>query len=980
MRGSVQSLWRTNLLFCLGLFLHCGEARVNTEAPTGPLYRVVGTPLILPCAASGFSGSTDKHFEYRFKKPGSTRVANIISSEDQWFAYSVYQSRVTKNEITLTRKSPQSVLFNIMSLEKSDEGEYECSVINPYSTFDGAYSATTSVKVIDNSLSVSTPASTSLSYYEGDAFTWTCQASKNTVQHTHLSLTWFLHREGENSPETIISLDKYFTLSPGPDFEGRYQAGLISLNKIGEATYELKMSQLQLSDRGSVFCRAQEWIQDPDHSWYSITQKDSEATALQVKAREVVPDTSSLVVGVSAQSTSLQVGQKLSVSCSVNTQNSEFFSVAWLKGGDEVARIGPTGVLSVGYKYNVRKEELRVARVSDKDFHLILQPVSIEDQGEYSCRAWPQKRGQDGVFVQGTAQDSAPESISILATESRLWLEMQNETVVTENGVLKLTCIVHGYKGQLSVQWQRVSTGASSTMVISLSQEGVVVRGAEFESRKIKATRPARDTFTLELEEVTPSDSGVYQCAVSEWENEQKKNSQSHSTNVQVAESPVYANLQSRESYVTVGQNVELLCRVSNAQGPVTVTWSLQRDTTDSILTVYADGVISWSGDQDRYQLRVQKTTKEYIYYLLINGATQRQKGKYQCSVSYSTNKRYSSIWLAVQVEDPVSKLRLTSPPAVTKHINDDIELHCSVISETSESSRYAVAWELQQGAQTKVIMRSDQEAKVTFGPGIEQQRFSVRRTSGPRFELSIRQAWITDSGLYSCTVEEWLQDSHGEWNSHSPVSKTTNVSVIDPEPKLSVLKKDGELNVSRSENFTLPCNITKQSTRKSEFQVTWFWWNKTENVQHPVFTAYRNSTLEDRFKKGDQVRFGRPLPNQFSLTVLNPSREDTGMYFCEVQEWIQSLSHGWRKIATEKSGDLTVYVHDDGNRGALSDPGNGPWIWIGILVACNICTLLVLLLLVLKICRGEVPGGKKSGQSLWTEQHPLDSKPSAEF
>lgn len=132
-------------------------------------------------------------------------------------------------------------------------------------------------------------------------------------------------------------------------------------------------------------------------------------------------------------------------------------------------------------------------------------------------------------------------------------------------------------------------------------------------------------------------------------------------------------------------------------------------------------------------------------------------------------------------------------------------------------------------------------------------------------------------------------------------------------ERKLSVLKKDGELNVSTSQNFTLPCNITKQSSNKSEFQVTWFWWNKTENIQRPIFTAYRNSTLQDRLQKGDQARFGRPLPNQFSLTVLNPSVVDTGLYFCEVEEWIQSLSHGWRKLTTEKSGILTVNVHDNG-------------------------------------------------------------------
>lgn len=139
--------------------------------------------------------------------------------------------------------------------------------------------------MIDNSLSVSSPVSTSLSYNEGDALTLTCQASSNTVQHTHLSLAWYLHKIGEDSAQPIISLDRDFTLTPGQGFESRHKAGLIRLDKIGEATYKLEMTQLELSDQGRVYCQAQEWIQDPDRSWYSIAQKDAEEITLIVKAK-----------------------------------------------------------------------------------------------------------------------------------------------------------------------------------------------------------------------------------------------------------------------------------------------------------------------------------------------------------------------------------------------------------------------------------------------------------------------------------------------------------------------------------------------------------------------------------------------------------------------------------------------------------------------------------------------------------------------
>lgn len=981
MKSSLQSLWRANLFFYLGLCLHCGYARILTEVQIGPLYRVVGAPLSISCNVTGFANAgAIKIFEYLVQKPGSQREENVISTSDPDFAYAKYKRRAEKHEIALTHTSPNTALFEIYQLEKTDEGEYECSSVKNSIVYDGIYSAKTSVKVIDNSLSVSSSASTSLSYNEGDAFTSTCQASSNTIQHTHLSFAWFLHKDGEENPQPIISLDRYFTLSPGPGFEGRYRDGLIRLDKIGKSTYRLNIAQLKLSDQGRVFCRAQEWIQDPDRSWYAIAQKDTEGTVLQVNPTEVVPDVSSLLVRISSQSTALQVGQKLTISCNVNAQSSEerFFSVAWFRGDDELARIGPTGILTVGHEYSVREEELKVARIGDRDFYLRLQPVRIEDQGEYICRAWPQKRGQHGDFTQGAAQDSTPQRISISATESGLSLDMQGDMNVTEGDRLTLTCRVHGYKGQLSITWRQ-----GSTTVISLDQEGVVVE--ELKSRKIKATRPAADTFTLELDDATPESEGVYQCAVSEWENNRVTNSRSQTSTVTVvpAASFIKVNLKSRDNMVTIGENALLICQVRGVHVPITVTWSLLRDDSsiENILTVNSNGGISWSASQHRYQLNVQRIDNGFIHSLLIRGASNIEAGRYQCTVSHNTHMTPAvSNQLAVQVNEPVSNLVLTSTRRLKTTIDTDVEIKCFITSEPSVLSRYAVTWYLKQNAEKKILLSSDRDAKVTFGLDVNQsqrQRISMKRTKGPSFELNIRQAWISDNGIYSCEVAEWQQDPKGDWYRLSSVSEITNLTVTEPEKKLSVLQEDTELNVTSSEDFTIHCHITSRASNDSQFQVTWYFWqNETESKQRPIFTAYRNSTLQDWFKKGDQLRFGHFSPNQFSLTVSRPGVEYSGLYVCEVEEWLLSPSHGWRKSAVEKSGVLTVYVYAEGYVKETSECNSGTWI--GILVAFIICTLVVIFLLVLKICRSNASGGKKSGQSLWAEQ-PLNPKSSAD-
>ncbi len=63
----------------------------------------------------------------------------------------------------------------------------------------------------------------------------------------------------------------------------------------------------------------------------------------------------------------------------------------------------------------------------------------------------------------------------------------------------------------------------------------------------------------------------------------------------------------------------------------------------------------------------------------------------------------------------------------------------------------------------------------------------------------------------------------------------------------------------------------------------------------------------------------------------------------------------------------------------AVVEPECKSTTWIGILVAVVISSLLIMFLLVMKICRSKVSGGKKSDQSLWADQHPLNKKAIAE-
>uniref|UniRef100_A0A3P9AYR7 Immunoglobulin superfamily member 3 n=1 Tax=Maylandia zebra TaxID=106582 RepID=A0A3P9AYR7_9CICH len=926
------SVWRSSLILCLGQLLRCGEARVKTEVQAGPLYRVLGSPLYITCSVSGFrSENTDKHFEFRMTKPSNPDFEiQIISSHEDTFGYSSHLTRVRKNEIALKRLSPNSVRFEIKSLQKTDEGEYECTAVNLEGVYDGEYSDKTVVKVIEDSLSVSSSASTPLSLNEGEALTLTCLASSSTIQHTHLSVAWYLHKDGQEDAQPIISLNRDFTLSPGQGFERRYQAGLIRLDKWGEASYSLKMAEVEPSDQGRIYCQAQEWIQDPDGSWYIIIQKNAEEMTLTVKATEVVePSSPSLAVEISAQPAALQEGQELMLSCNINTQDVEkrFFSVAWLKGSVELARIGPTGVLTVAPEYSVRQKngELRAARSGNRDYRLILKPVRTEDQGEYICTVWPQERGQDDTFIEGEPKDSSPQRVSVSATENRLTVKMQQAVNVTEGGGLHLFCKVDGVQGQLSVTWQHKSTPtAPFTEIISINEEGVTEIAEEFVSRKVKVMRPATHNFTLVLDEVTLSDSGVYQCAVSERITNGKTHTQTQTTTVTVIsiDTLMGVSLSSRKTRVTVGEKLELMCRVKGPHMPVTVTWSVQREakTPDTILTLSPDGTISWSADQNHYQLRVESRKTEVMYYLLVIGTSHREGGSYQCNVSVLLKNVHKELkasnQLSVIVINPVSRLDVSPIPALTTNMNTDITITCSIVKKTSESSLYSITWLHEENAGNKTIVSLDRNSIVTESQVDLRQRISMRRSKGPTFELIIRQARISDKGLYTCKVGEWLQDPRGEWYLLSTVSKSTVLTITEPANDLRLDKKEQQLTAKEGEEVKLNCSITSGASGSSVFyRVIWHYAAHSSSLKKASLVELDHTGLvsypENKDIRGlqERLRLSRPTQKSFYLSIQKAHEEDSGTYWCQVDQYQLDNEAHWQLKASDSGGAIKVSV-----------------------------------------------------------------------
>ncbi|KAM8857732.1 immunoglobulin superfamily member 2-like [Synchiropus picturatus] len=953
------------------VLLRQGQSRVHTEAQAGPLYRVVGSPLALSCRTTGFvNNHTTKVFEFRVQKPDKPNFEhNIIKTSELDFSYSAYRRRVERQEITLTHTTPNSVLFEIKSLQKQDEGVYECSVVDSEFGHYGTYSAKTSVKVIDDSLSVAalTP---SLSQREGDPLALTCRASSDTVQHTHLSLTWFLHRDSEESAQPIMTLDRDFTLRPGEGFQSRYKAGLVRLDKEGEASFNLALARLELSDQGRIFCQAREWIQDPDRSWYPIAQKATEGSRVNVTARAAGANTAALAVRLSVQRTALQEGQPLTLSCDVDSQNLEekLVAVAWLRDAALLAEIGPTGILSVSTESRSRARDgsLGASRVGVRDYQLVLTSVRREDQGEYRCRAWL----ANTPLAPGTPpQDSEPVRVTVRARESRLSVQLLAPASVNEGDTLKLTCRVQGVSGQLAVAWKRQRPSSPTDDIVSLSEEGVVEKAQSFVKRLVAASRPAADVFVLELDAVTPADSGEYFCAVFERTTSERSSSQSQQAAVAVrsTDSLVRVNLKSRQTAVTVGDGVELLCIVTGPQLPLTVTWILQRDgVIDDILRLHSDGSIRWSAPQHLYQLKVENQGARKIYYLLVNSVSLRQAGSYQCLVSaFQDNvhkKLNTSNSVTVAVRNPESRLSVSSAPELTADMDSEVRLDCSVASVTSPSARHAVSWTLQRTSGIVPIMSWTQDSVSSEADG----RISMRRAAGPSFQLTIRGVRRRDAGQYRCEVEEWLQDPRGEWFRLSAASTVTNLSLSEAASDLRVSPTRQRVKAVEGEEVVLTCVLDSLAPGTSVFyNLSWLYGAALlARLDHRGLLRYPNTSELHGLQA--RLQLSRPTEHNFSLSIQPVKVQDSGTFWCRVEPYQLGRDGGWQQTAPAAAGSIALSVS-----AAQVQPGPNTGVWMGVLVGIIALLLLALALLLVKSCRSK-PAPKKTQESLWAEGQKL--------
>ncbi|NP_001161378.1 immunoglobulin superfamily member 2 precursor [Mus musculus] len=935
-----------------------GQREVKIQE--GPLYRAEGYPVSIRCTVSGHQGPSTQDFRWSIYLPSApTKEVQIISTKDAGFSYAVYAQRVQSKEIYIERLQGDSVLLHISKLQMKDAGEYECHTPNTDGKYFGSYSAKTNLTVVPDTLSATMPSQT-LSKKEGEPLELTCETTKATVQHTHLSLTWYLMQEGGGSQATeIVSLSKDFVLTPGSSYADRFVAGDVRLDKLGATSFRLSVGKLQPSDQGQVFCEATEWIQDPDETWTLITRKQTDQTALRIQ-----PAARDFTVSITASS-SPDEGKPLELVClAVGRDGNPQLQGVWFLNGKEIAQTDAGGVLDLKRDYRDRASQgqLQVSKLSAQTFSLKIFSVGPEDVGTYSCEVAEVARTQMGSWQVLQRKQSPGYRVQLREPAARSVTVSAEQRTVWEGETLTLLCKAAGDVSALSVSWWLTPQDQSTPVFVAgMGQDGTVQLGVSSPGPAHRGNRRLEKvdwaTFRLEIASAMVTDSGTYECRVSERLQNQAKGLQSTqkiSVTVKSLKSSLRVNLMSRQPQVMLAHTFHLSCVVranySDLKLPFSVTWQFQPAGSGAfhrLIRIAHNGTVEWGDVLSQIHRKTKVSQSFFRSQLQIYDAAMEETGVYRCTVevydrdsictSGPARVSATSNLLMITVTFPESKLSVNSSSQVQElSISSSTQIECAILSRSAGNLPLSIIWyfsSVSANASYLKILEMDQSSVVKYGDEFQtprsKQKFYSEKVSQDLFLLNILSVEDSDQGHYHCAVEEWLLSTNDTWQKlERKTSGLTELKLRPTGSQVHVSKVNWTGNATEYGEAGFSCSLDGSGSTASLYSVTWY---RGRGTATATAAAVANATATITAPAGSQMlvhlqydgllQYGREgsrrlqhcyrsSPTDFVLKLHRVEMEDAGIYWCRVTEWQQHGHPGkWINQASGESQRMVLRV-----------------------------------------------------------------------
>eukprot|EP00075_Anas_platyrhynchos_P015908 XP_027305161.1 immunoglobulin superfamily member 3 isoform X2 [Anas platyrhynchos] len=672
----------------------------------------------------------------------------------------------------------------------------------------------------------------------------------------------------------------------------------------------------------------------------------------------VIPD--SLRVTAVPQTLHKVERDSLELKCEVakSTAQHSHVSIAWYRqrGGEapvEVISLSRDFVLRAGGSYAQRQAtgDVRLDKVGETTSKLTIYNLHPSDQGEFYCEAAEWIQDPDKSWYAMTRKRSQGTIVNVQATDKEfsVRLETEKRTYIVGEPV-EFRCILEAQN--VPDRYFSISWAFNSSLIASLGPNAVPVLNNEFAQREalgqLKVAKESDNVFVLKIYRLRLEDSGKYNCRVTEREKtvtgdfidkESKR-----PKNIPITVLPLKAGFAvtaiSRTPGVTYNESFDLQCIIKPhypSWVPVSVTWRFQpAGSTEfhDLVTFTRDGGVQWG---DRYmgfrtRTAIEKAESSNNVRLSISRASDTEAGKYQC-VAELWRKNYNSSWtrladrtsnlLEIRVLRPVTKLQVSkSKRSITLVENRPIPLNCSVKSQTSPDSHFAVLWYVHKpsDADGKLILKTTHSSAFEYGTYAEEEglrgRLQFERSaSGGLFSLTVQRAEVRDSGSYYCHVEEWLlSPNHAWYKLAEEVSGRTEVTVKQPDNRLQVNQTHRNITVLENQWVTLECQVSSRSSPSSQLSVEWYVWRPGHPEKEAVVRLSRQSTLRygDLAALGDlrgRIHMESPSLGLYLLSIQNATVRDSGVYDCRVEEWLLDPSDRWYKRAEDLSGLTTLTV-----------------------------------------------------------------------
>ncbi|XP_059995225.1 immunoglobulin superfamily member 3 isoform X5 [Lagenorhynchus albirostris] len=750
----------------------------------------------------------------------------------------------------------------------------------------------------------------------------------------------YLPSAPEREVQIVSTMDSSF---PYAIYTQRVRSGKIYVERVQGNSALLHITDLQARDAGEYECHTP----NTDERYFG-----SYSAKMNLMDKE-------FTVRLETDKRLYTVGEPAEFRCILEGQNTpdRYFAVSWAFNSSLIASMGPNAVpvLNSEFTHREARGQLKVAKESDNVFVLKIYHLRQEDSGKYNCRVTEREKTVTGEFIDKESKRPKNIPIIVLPIKSSISVEVaSNASVVLEGENLHLSCSIRTAGrplGRFSVIWQLVDRQNRRSNIMWLDRDGTVQPGTSYWERSsfggVQMEQVQPNSFSLGIFNSRREDEGQYECHVTEWVRAvdgewQVVGERRASTLVSITalETGFAVTAISRTPGVTYSDSFDLQCIIKPhypARVPVSVTWRFQPVGTaefHDLVTFTRDGGVQWGDRSSSFRTRtaIEKAESSNNVRLSISRASDTEAGKYQC-VAELWRRNYNNSWtrlaertsnlLEIRVLQPVTKLQVSkSKRTLTLVENRPIQLNCSVKSQTSQNSHFAVLWYVHKpsDADGKLILKTTHNSAFEYGTYAEEEGLRARlqferHVSGGLFSLTVQRAEVSDSGSYYCHVEEWLLSPNYAWYKLAEeVSGRTEVTVKQPDSRLKLSQAQGNLSVLETRQVQLECVVLNRTSAASQLLVEWFVWKPNHPERETLARLSRDATFHYGEQAAKNNLKGRlhlesPSPGVYRLFIQNVAVQDSGTYSCRVEEWLPSPGGTWYRRAEDTAGQTAVQV-----------------------------------------------------------------------